>query len=177
MIRRPPRSTLFPYTTLFRSWLSGSSAGRPRARRAQRARPARPDTTRRPVHPCRPRSPARRRTADDPHRHRALPSSPIAKRTDMADMTDELHTTGERTPDPETAAGTHADVAIIGGGVAGLSAALVLGRSRRPTLVIDAGEPRNVPSPGVHSFFSRDGMLPSDLLRVGREQLQPYDSV
>jgi thioredoxin reductase len=66
---------------------------------------------------------------------------------------------------------------IVGGGVAGLSAALVLGRSRRRTLVIDAGEPRNAPSPGVHSFFSRDGMLPSDLLRVGREQLAPYDSV
>ena len=92
-------------------------------------------------------------------------------------MTDELHTTGERTPDAEPAAGTPADVAIIGGGVAGLSAALVLGRSRRRTLVIDAGEPRNAPSPGVHSFFSRDGMLPGDLLRVGREQLQPYDSV
>ncbi|MGH2352250.1 MAG: NAD(P)/FAD-dependent oxidoreductase, partial [Chloroflexota bacterium] len=92
-------------------------------------------------------------------------------------MTDELHTTGERTRDSEWAAGTHVDVAIIGGGVAGLSAALVLGRSRRRTLVIDAGEPRNAPSPGVHSFFSRDGMLPSDLLRVGREQLAPYDSV
>jgi thioredoxin reductase len=57
------------------------------------------------------------------------------------------------------------------------SSALVLGRSRRRTVVIDAGEPRNAPSPGVHSFFSRDGMLPADLLRIGREQLEPYDSV
>ena len=39
-------------------------------------------------------------------------------------MADELHTTGERTPDPEPVAGTHADVAVIGGGVAGLRAAL-----------------------------------------------------
>lgn len=92
-------------------------------------------------------------------------------------MTDELHTTGEHTPEAGPAAGTHADVAIIGGGVAGLSAALVLGRSRRRTLVFDAGEPRNAPSPGVHSFFSRDGMLPGELLRVGREQLAPYESV
>jgi thioredoxin reductase len=69
------------------------------------------------------------------------------------------------------------EVAIVGGGVAGLSAALVLGRSRRRTVVVDAGEPRNAPSPGVHSFFSRDGMLPGDLLRVGREQLAPYASV
>ena len=70
-----------------------------------------------------------------------------------------------------------ADVAIVGGGVAGLSAALVLGRSRRSTVLIDAGEPRNAPSPAVHSFLSRDGILPSDLLRIGREQLEPYDSV
>src|ERR687886_1397052 len=95
-------------------------------------------------------------------------------------MTDELHPPRERPPDADLAAGRpaeHVDVAIIGGGVAGLSAALVLGRSRRRTVVVDAGEPRNAPSPGVHSFFSRDGMLPADLLRVGREQLEPYASV
>src|SRR5688572_2978652 len=88
-----------------------------------------------------------------------------------------LHTTGGRTLAAQPP-GTHTqevDVAIVGGGVAGLSAALVLGRSRRRTVVIDAGEPRNAPSPGVHSFFSRDGMLPGDLLRIGREQLEPYD--
>lgn len=69
------------------------------------------------------------------------------------------------------------EVVVVGGGVAGLSAALVLGRSRRRTLVIDAGEQRNAPSPGVHSFFSRDGILPAELLSIGREQLKPYDSV
>ena len=42
----------------------------------------------------------------------------------MAGMTDELHATGERTPDAELVAGTHADVALIGGGVAGLRVAL-----------------------------------------------------
>jgi len=71
----------------------------------------------------------------------------------------------------------HYDVVVVGGGIAGLSAALVLGRSRRRALVVDAGEPRNAPSPGVHSFFSRDGILPADLLRIGREQLEPYPSV
>jgi thioredoxin reductase len=69
------------------------------------------------------------------------------------------------------------DVVIVGGGVAGLSAALVLGRSRRRTLVIDAGEPRNAPSPAVHSFFSQDGTLPDALLLIGRGQLAPYDCV
>ena len=89
----------------------------------------------------------------------------------MAVVTNGHRTTGEHAPHAEPQAGTQTDavdVAIIGGGVAGLSAALVLGRSRRKTVVIDAGEPRNAPSPGVHSFFSRDGMLPADLLRIGR---------
>jgi thioredoxin reductase len=58
-----------------------------------------------------------------------------------------------------------------------LSAALVLGRSRRQTLVVDSGEPRNAPSSGVHGFFSRDGIPPEELLKIGREQLEPYPSV
>ena len=58
-----------------------------------------------------------------------------------------------------------------------MSAALVLGRSRRRTLVLDASEPRNAPASGVHGFFSRDGIPPEELLRIGREQLEPYPSV
>lgn len=69
------------------------------------------------------------------------------------------------------------DVAIVGGESAGLSAALVLGRSLRRTLVLDTGEPRNAPSSAVHGFFSRDGILPKELLEVGRKQLEPYPSV
>jgi len=69
------------------------------------------------------------------------------------------------------------DVVVVGGGSAGLSAALVLGRSRRRALVLDAGEPRNAPSSGVHGFFSRDGISPEELLKIGREQLEPYPSV
>ena len=66
------------------------------------------------------------------------------------------------------------DAMIAGGGAAGLSAALVLGRARRKTLVIDAGEPRNAPSPEAHSFFTRDGTPPGELLRIGREQAAAY---
>jgi thioredoxin reductase len=69
------------------------------------------------------------------------------------------------------------DAVVVGGGSAGLSAALVLGRSRRWTLVLDAGEPRNAPSRGVHGFFSRDGIPPKELLQIAREQLAPYPSV
>lgn len=69
------------------------------------------------------------------------------------------------------------DVIIVGGGSAGLSAALVLGRSKKRVLVCDAGEPRNAVSNAAHSFFSRDGIAPAELLHIGREQLRPYDSV
>ncbi len=69
------------------------------------------------------------------------------------------------------------DVLIVGAGSAGLSAALVLGRCRRRVLLADGGPTRNAPSPAVHSFFSRDGIQPAQLLGLGREQLAPYPSV
>ena len=69
------------------------------------------------------------------------------------------------------------DVVIAGGGTAGLSAALVLGRARRRVLVCGEGAPRNAPSAHAHGFFTRDGTAPSELLRIGREQLRPYDGV
>jgi thioredoxin reductase len=69
------------------------------------------------------------------------------------------------------------DVVVVGGGAAGLSAALVLGRSRRHALVVDEGMPRNAPSPAAHSVFTRDGTPPAELLRIAREQLAPYDTV
>ena len=53
------------------------------------------------------------------------------------------------------------EVIVIGGGAAGLSAAVALARSRRSVLVIDAGEPRNAPAEGVHNFLSRDGIAPA----------------
>ena len=67
------------------------------------------------------------------------------------------------------------DIAIVGGGPAGLSAALVLGRARRRVVVIDAGTPRNAPATHMQGFLSRDGMPPADLLRTGRAELDRYD--
>lgn len=66
------------------------------------------------------------------------------------------------------------DVIVVGGGPAGLSAGLILGRSKRRVLVCDAGEPRNAVSNAVHGFFSRDGIHPSELRRIGREELRSY---
>jgi thioredoxin reductase len=66
------------------------------------------------------------------------------------------------------------DVVVVGGGAAGLSAALTLGRSRRSVLVVDAGSPRNAPADGVHGFLTRDGTAPGDLLAAGRAEVARY---
>jgi thioredoxin reductase len=66
------------------------------------------------------------------------------------------------------------DVAIIGGGAAGLSAALVLTRADRNVVVIDDGTPRNAPAAHMHGFLSRDGMPPSQLIAKGREEVTGY---
>ncbi|WP_414939822.1 NAD(P)/FAD-dependent oxidoreductase [Amycolatopsis sp. cmx-11-51] len=66
------------------------------------------------------------------------------------------------------------DVVIIGGGVAGLSAALVLGRARREVVVIDAGTPRNAPAAHAHGFLTRDGIPPKELLALGRDEVRAY---
>jgi thioredoxin reductase/predicted methyltransferase len=64
---------------------------------------------------------------------------------------------------------------VVGGGAAGLSAGLVLGRARRRVLVLDAGEPLNGPAPHLHGFLTRDGTPPLELLRLGRQELATYD--
>jgi thioredoxin reductase len=66
------------------------------------------------------------------------------------------------------------DVIVIGGGAAGLSAAITLARARRDVLVIDAGEPRNAPAHGVHGFLTRDGIAPLELTRLGRAEVESY---
>jgi thioredoxin reductase len=76
-----------------------------------------------------------------------------------------------------TVSGTVRDAVVIGGGPAGLSAALILGRCRRNVVLFDAGKPRNGPSRALHGFLSRDGTPPSELLAASRAQLAEYDTV
>ncbi len=66
------------------------------------------------------------------------------------------------------------DVVVIGGGAAGLNGALMLARSRRSVLVVDAGAPRNAPASGVHGLLGREGTSPGELLATGRAEVRGY---
>jgi len=66
------------------------------------------------------------------------------------------------------------DVAIVGGGLAGLGAALTLARARRSVLVIDAGQPRNAPAAHMHGYLTRDGENPLRKLQMGRAEVHGY---
>ncbi|PAP76039.1 NAD(P)/FAD-dependent oxidoreductase [Rubrivirga marina] len=67
------------------------------------------------------------------------------------------------------------DAIVVGGGPAGLSAALALGRSRRRVLLAADGPTRNAPAEAAHNVFTRDGTPPAHLVRLGLDQLAPYD--
>lgn len=66
------------------------------------------------------------------------------------------------------------DVLVVGGGAAGLTAAVVLARAGRAVAVVDAGAPRNAPAAHMHGFLSREGMPPADLLVAGRAEAAGY---
>lgn len=69
---------------------------------------------------------------------------------------------------------SHLAVVVVGGGAAGLAAALQLARSRRSVVVVDAGEPRNAPAAHMHSYLGHDGHSPSEFLAIGRAEVRSY---
>jgi thioredoxin reductase len=73
--------------------------------------------------------------------------------------------------------GTNWDCIVVGGGAAGLSAALVLGRARRRTLLVDAGEPSNLPAEGIGGLLGHDGRPPAELYAMGGAELGAYATV
>jgi thioredoxin reductase len=69
------------------------------------------------------------------------------------------------------------DALVVGGAAAGLSAALVLGRARVRTLVVDAGEPSNRTAPAIGGLLGQDGTSPAQLYAAGREQIAALPTV
>ncbi|OBF26526.1 pyridine nucleotide-disulfide oxidoreductase [Mycobacterium sp. ACS1612] len=69
------------------------------------------------------------------------------------------------------------DCVVVGGGAAGLSAGMVLGRARRRTLLIDAGRQSNLAAHGVGGLLGHDGRSPAELYEIGRRELAEYSSV
>lgn len=69
------------------------------------------------------------------------------------------------------------DCAIIGGGPAGLNAALVLGRARRNVVLIDNGKPRNAVTQESHGFITRDGISPGEFRKIAHQEISKYPSV
>jgi thioredoxin reductase/predicted O-methyltransferase YrrM len=77
-------------------------------------------------------------------------------------------------PESQAFEGFEADVAVLGGGFAGLAAAIALARSRRSVVVIDAGKPRNAPAAGAHNVLGHEGISPLELLDRGRAEAEAY---
>jgi thioredoxin reductase len=69
------------------------------------------------------------------------------------------------------------DCIIVGGGPAGLSAALMLGRCRRRVLLCHAGEPRNARARQLHAYPTRDGVAPAEFLGLARAELGRYRTI
>jgi thioredoxin reductase len=123
-----------------------------------------------------------------------LSSDLIMVAMEVVIMTDAQHSTGRPRPrlhsgsaarraalsfSPDSRAqsdlpSTYYDVVVIGGGAAGLSAALVLARARRSVMVVDGGRPRNAPASGVHGFLTRDGIPPAELIAAGQAEVRSY---
>jgi thioredoxin reductase len=103
--------------------------------------------------------------------------NPLDNRFQFSLTANSIPTTLEQAMNVNSRTDVFDDVIIVGGGSAGLTAALMLGQACKRVLVCDAGKPRNQVAHAAHGFLSRDGISPAQLLQIGREQLRPYDGV
>src|SRR5690625_966294 len=124
------------------------------------------------THPPPARSPTNHRSSGGTYAIRA-PQVPLAWRRNGR-LVMLINMQPQQTDPPTAPTDRKFDVLIVGGGAAGLTAALMLGRARRSVLVIDSGQPRNRPAAHMHGFPSRDGTSPSEFLRPTRAQLGQY---
>ena len=69
------------------------------------------------------------------------------------------------------------DLVVIGGGPAGMSAALIAGRALLNAAIVNAETPRNAVTTASHGFLTRDGAHPTELLAVAKQQLTKYETV
>jgi thioredoxin reductase len=67
--------------------------------------------------------------------------------------------------------------AIIGGGPAGLNAALILGRARRNIILFDDNNPRNAVTQESHGFITQDGIKPNEFRQIAHKEIGRYPSV
>ncbi|SOC58339.1 NAD(P)/FAD-dependent oxidoreductase [Ornithinimicrobium cerasi] len=84
--------------------------------------------------------------------------------------------TGRRSPHGAPA-DRDVEVVVVGGGPAGLQAALTLGRVHRDVVLVDAGEGRNAPAAHLHNVVTRDGTPPAEFRRIARAELGAYPTV
>src|SRR5690242_21647874 len=111
----------------------------------------------------------RRARSRGPTPSRSMPASLPERQRGLPDVHVRSHRRHRRWSEMEIK-----DVVVIGGGAAGLNAALMLARSRRSVLVVDGGAPRNAPAAGVHGLLGLDGTPPADLLAKGRAEVRGY---
>ncbi|GAB3401831.1 NAD(P)/FAD-dependent oxidoreductase [Schumannella luteola] len=105
------------------------------------------------------------------------PESPIAASPDRIPTAAPAPLARDVAPLADADAAERWDAVVIGGGAAGLNAALMLVRSRRRVLVVDAGAPRNRFADGVHGLIGREGVNPLDLVAQGRTEIESYGGV
>lgn len=84
------------------------------------------------------------------------------------------HDHGQQHQHDQPAVERRCDVAVIGGSAAGLAGALQLARQRRGVIVVDDGTPRNAPAEQMHGYLGREGVAPSELVSIGREEVRSY---